>query len=229
MSDDALQPPPPEPSDRSAEPSPDRPCCGVGPWLAQLVAEYHAAVYRYAYRLSGSAADAEDLTQQTFLIAQQKLDQVREADRAGHWLLVVVRNAFLKSCRRRVPMPVGGLEIDIYSVPDRTHDTNPADSAASVLDEIDVERLQAAIDELPDEFRLPLLMFYFEDASYRDIAEQLDIPPGTVMSRLSRAKSHLRRRLLQPDTETNPRHRREDSHSPLAPNPSPTNRRSTLR
>ncbi|MEX2188747.1 MAG: sigma-70 family RNA polymerase sigma factor [Pirellulales bacterium] len=161
--------------------------------LAQLVAEHHAAVYRYAYRLCGSAADAEDVTQQAFLIAHEKLDQVRDADRAGHWLLVVARNVFLKMRRRRVPMPAGGLEIDINSVPDRT---SVESAGQDDVDAIDTERLQAAIDELPDEFRVPVLMFYFEEASYRDIAEQLDLPPGTVMSRLSRAKSHLRNRLL---------------------------------
>lgn len=176
---------------------------GVAPILVQLVAEHHAAVYRYAYRLCGSAADAEDITQQTFLIAQQKLDQVRESDRVGHWLLVVARNAFLKSCRRKVPMPAGGLEIDINSVPDRA--TADSAQAETDIEPIGPEQLQAAIDELPDEFRIPLLMFYFEESSYREIAEQLDLPPGTVMSRLSRAKSHLRRRLLVSETAKPPR------------------------
>jgi RNA polymerase sigma-70 factor (ECF subfamily) len=176
---------------------------GVAPLLAQLVTEHHAAVYRYAFRLCGSAADAEDITQQTFLIAQQKLDQVRESDRAGHWLLVVARNAFLKSCRRKVPMPAGGLEIDINSVPDRATADSPA--SETDIEPIGPEQLQAAIDELPDEFRIPLLMFYFEESSYRDIAEQLDLPPGTVMSRLSRAKSHLRRRLLVNEVSRPPR------------------------
>jgi RNA polymerase sigma-70 factor (ECF subfamily) len=60
---------------------------------------------------------------------------------------------------------------------------------------IDREQLAATLAELPDEFRLVLLMFYFEDLSYQAIAEALEIPIGTVMSRLSRAKAHLRRRL----------------------------------
>jgi RNA polymerase sigma-70 factor (ECF subfamily) len=156
-----------------------------------LVAEHHAAVYRYAFRLTGSAADAEDLCQQAFLIAHQKRDQVREAELVGRWLLAVVRNAFLKSRRRRAPMPAGGLEIDLASVPARVADLPLAEAF-----EIDQKQLQAAIDELPDEFKLPLVMFYFEEYSYREISEQLDLPPGTVMSRLSRAKSHLRRKLF---------------------------------
>ena len=68
---------------------------------------------------------------------------------------------------------------------------------ASPVDPIDREELAAALDELPEESRLVLLMFYFEELSYQQIAEQLEIPMGTVMSRLSRAKEHLRRRLAE--------------------------------
>ena len=67
---------------------------------------------------------------------------------------------------------------------------------AAVVDDIDREQLQAAINELPDEFKLVLLSFYFEDCSYREIAARFDLPAGTVMSRLSRAKNHLRARLF---------------------------------
>jgi RNA polymerase sigma-70 factor (ECF subfamily) len=71
-----------------------------------------------------------------------------------------------------------------------------AESDPGWLDsELNSDRLQAAIQELPNEFRIPLLMFYFEDRSYRDIADQLGLPQGTVMSRLSRAKTQLRRKL----------------------------------
>lgn len=160
--------------------------------LTRLVQDHHAAVYRYAFRLSGSAADAEDLTQQAFLIAQQKADQIRDAELAGRWLLAVVRNAFLKTRRRRIPLPAGGLEIDMASVPDPVTE-NGKERASE--EPIDSASLQAALDELPDEFRVPLVMYYFEESSYREIAEQLDLPQGTVMSRLSRAKSHLRRLL----------------------------------
>jgi RNA polymerase sigma-70 factor (ECF subfamily) len=63
------------------------------------------------------------------------------------------------------------------------------------LPEIDPERLQAALDELPEVYRTAIILYYFEDFSYRDIAGQMDLPLGTVMSRLARAKAHLRRRL----------------------------------
>ena len=58
------------------------------------------------------------------------------------------------------------------------------------------QRLQQVLNELPEEFRTPVILFYFDDFSYRDIAEQMDLPIGTVMSRLARAKAHLRARLV---------------------------------
>lgn len=154
--------------------------------LSQLVADHHASLYRYAFRLTGSVADAEDLTQQTFLIAHKRLDQLRSADSVRSWLFTVLRNAFLKSCQKRVPLVAGQLELSLESIPDDASETPLVDS----------DELQAALDALPPEFKVVVLMFYFEHRSYREIAEQLSLPTGTVMSRLSRAKSHLRDRLF---------------------------------
>jgi RNA polymerase sigma-70 factor (ECF subfamily) len=158
--------------------------------LRALVVEHHAALYRYAYRLTGQQADAEDLTQQAFLVAQQKLHQLREPGRARAWLFAVLRSCFLKNCRKWSPEPGGLWEAEEVA----------AESPA--LDAIDQQGLAEALAELPDEFRVVVLMFYFEDLSYKEIAEQLELPIGTVMSRLSRAKGHLRRRLADDWTES---------------------------
>lgn len=153
--------------------------------MTTLVAAHHAVVYRYACRLCGCPVEAEDLTQQTFLIAQQKVRQLREPERVRGWLLAVVRSCFLKSVRRPRPISAQVLDLDIDQVPDQT----PA------VEQVDREALHAALNQLPDEFRVVLLMFYFEVLSYQQIAEQLELPIGTVMSRLSRAKTHLRKKL----------------------------------
>jgi len=158
--------------------------------LSVLVLAHHATVYRYACRLCGCPTEAEDLTQQTFLIAQQKLHQLREPERACGWLLAVVRNCFLKSARKPRPMPAANIDLNV----DQLVETTPQ------IDRIDRGELMAALGELPDEFRLVLLMFYFEDLSYQAIADQLGLPIGTVMSRLSRAKGHLRRKLSPDET-----------------------------
>jgi RNA polymerase sigma-70 factor (ECF subfamily) len=157
--------------------------------IAQLVAEHHQTVYRYAYRLTGSVADAEDLTQQAFLTAQERLGQLRREASARSWLLTILRNYFLKSCQKRRPIPAENLQLNMNTIP------------AVIPDELDIdrERLQRALDELPPKYRLVLVMFYFEECSYREIAHRLDVPIGTVMSRLARAKGHLRAKLFEAD------------------------------
>src|SRR5262245_22599691 len=157
--------------------------------VERLVEAHYEALYRYAYRLGGSAADAEDLVQEAFCKAQANLSQLRDAERAKPWLFSILRNAYLHRTRA-----------------DRHPHLVPLDAAADVAEplndsfpEIEPDLLQKALDELPEVFRTPVILFYFEDFSYRDIAEQMDLPIGTVMSRLARAKAHLRARLLQPD------------------------------
>jgi RNA polymerase sigma-70 factor (ECF subfamily) len=152
--------------------------------LARLVADHHGVLYRYAFRLTGSAPDAEDLTQQTFLVAQQKLGQLRDAENARAWLFTVLRNGYLKSFRKAVPQTAASIDLDVEAL------------AAEETDEpFDRELLQRALDQLPDDFRLVVVMFYFEERSYREIAAELEVPIGTVMSRLARAKAGLRRLL----------------------------------
>src|SRR4051812_13042136 len=123
--------------------------------FTSLVVAHHAAVYRYACRLCGSPTDAEDLTQQTFLIAQQKLHQLREPERACAWLLAVVRSCFLKSVRKARPTPAQDAELNMANIAD----------VMPEVDSIDREELAAALREIADEFRVVVLMFYFEDLS----------------------------------------------------------------
>jgi len=157
--------------------------------VAALVDAYYAILYRYAYRLSGGAADAEDLTQQAFLTAQEKLDQLRTTENAKAWLFAIVRNTYLKTRRGRRASGVVSLQnvAEPFLPPD-----DPPDLTG--------EEMSQLLAELPDDFRLPLVLFYFEDMSYRDIAAALDLPIGTVMSRLSRGKTHLRQRLTDRQT-----------------------------
>jgi RNA polymerase sigma-70 factor, ECF subfamily len=155
--------------------------------IRQIVEQYYSTIYGFVYRLSGSSADAEDLTQQTFMIAHQKLHQVREQDKINRWLYTIARSCFLKSRRRKRPSAAANFELDIDEIPERLVDDSPFDE----------ERLRNALDQLGDDFRIIVTMFYYEELSYKEIAEQLSIPMGTVMSRLARAKGHLRKALDQ--------------------------------
>ena len=159
--------------------------------VQRLVDDYYESLYRYAYRLSGRAADAEDLTQEAFCKAQLNLSQLRDATRAKPWLFRILRNVYLHRIRAERNHPCVSLD-DLSDVPGRLPDPLPP---------VDPEQLQSALDELPELFRTPIILYYFDDFSYRDIAEQMDLPLGTVMSRLARAKAYLRSRLLPLDPE----------------------------
>jgi RNA polymerase sigma-70 factor (ECF subfamily) len=168
--------------------------------MAALIDEHYQLVYRYAYRLCGDAGEAEDLAQHTFLTAQAKLDQLREAGAARNWLCTIVRHAFLRQRRpSQRPLPL------LDGVEPCTEFPPP--------EEIDEAALQAALDALPEEFRAPVVLFYFQGFSYKDIASQLQVPVGTVMSRLSRAKAQLRARLSDEDGPATPERSRAKSGS----------------
>jgi RNA polymerase sigma-70 factor (ECF subfamily) len=153
--------------------------------LERLVNDHYASLYRFAFRLTGNADQAGDLTQETFCTAQARFGQLRDHDRAKGWLFSILRNSYLHQLRA-----------------DRQHREVSLDAAGHValetpdpFPEVEPEKLQMALNDLPEGFRTPLILYYFEEFSYRDIAEQMELPIGTVMSRLARAKAHLRERL----------------------------------
>jgi RNA polymerase sigma-70 factor (ECF subfamily) len=156
------------------------------PAIEALVEAHYAALFRYAYRLSGSSQEAEDLTQDTFCLAQNKLHQLREMERAKSWLFSILRNAYLHGLRSAKLEKQVSLD-GVGEIPERMPEP-PA-----VVDSV---QLQNALNELPEAFRTPLILYYFEEFSYRDIADQMNVPLGTVMSRLARGKAFLRQRLM---------------------------------
>src|SRR5438270_10844901 len=121
-------------------------------------------------------------------MAQLNLSQLRAPDRAKNWLFTILRNASLHRARTEKQHTVA-LDL-VGDVPDTLPEPLP---------DVDSDQLQQALAELPEVYRAPILLYYFEEFSYRDIAEQMDLPIGTVMSRLARATAWLRSRLLGPD------------------------------
>lgn len=149
---------------------------------SQLLDNHHEVVFRYAYRLTGCRSSSEDITQEVFLRAFKSLEQIRNPLAERGWLLAITRNEFARWCRLAAARRTSSVESDIE---DRVEGGDQ-----------DLERrdwVQAAMNQLPPEFRTVVLMFYFEQLSYTEIAESLVIPIGTVMSRLSRAKGQLKR------------------------------------
>src|SRR4051812_9142125 len=152
-------------------------------YLESLVAEYYQPLYRFAFSLSGNPADAGDLTQQTFYIAQLKIHQMREPKKVKTWLFTTLMREFLQKRRHETKFRKCELE--------QVEDELPKITADHVT-QMDSEIVVSALQSLEAKFRVPLVLFYLEDISYKEIARVLELPVGTVMSRLARAKAQLR-------------------------------------
>ena len=152
----------------------------------QLVDGQYAPLYRFALSLSKSKADAADLTQQTFFLWAAKGHQLRDRSKAKSWLFTTLYREFLNRRRHEVRF----LNIELDEVCEEEMSISPNAHA------FDRATLLGALHEVEEPFRAPLTLFYLEQFSYQEIANVLDVPIGTVMSRLSRGKALLRRRLL---------------------------------
>jgi RNA polymerase sigma-70 factor (ECF subfamily) len=153
----------------------------VDPSFERVVGDHYQNLYRFAPSLSQNEADACDLVLQTFSIYARKGHQLRDGSKVKTWLFTTLRREFFSTRRRS--------ERFVDEPPDEA--TTP-DLSEDRLSSLDGEAVMSALGKLPLEYREPLTLFYLEEHSYQDIANQMDIPIGTVMSRLSRAKRRLR-------------------------------------
>ncbi len=174
------------PADSGSE-SVNAPLIGVQRRLivTEYVKRFHDDVYRFAYRLTGDGDWSEDIVQATFLKAFERLGQLKDSNKAKSWLLAIARTTFLGDLRKRRAWVFTDAELDGTQLPNPDLDSS-----------IDSARLQNALLEMPEQFRIVVVMHYLQQESYREIAEQLEIPMGTVMSRLSRAKKMLKNKLI---------------------------------
>lgn len=151
------------------------------------------SLYRTALRLTRVPADAEDLVQDTYLKAFRSADQFQPGTNLRAWLFTILHNTARNRVRDRARE---ALTVDT-EVAERAADARPlangpADTPESLLlREALTPELQDAIDELPDAFRQAVWLRDVEEFSYAEIAAMLDIPPGTVMSRISRGRRML--------------------------------------
>lgn len=155
----------------------------------KLVETYYAPLYRFALSLTRSSADACDLTQQTFFIWATKGSSLREAGKAKSWLFTTLYREFVRGRRRDARVTA------IEDLPPAQQD--PPDTESDTIAKLDAELVMAALQDVELVFREPLSLFYLQDLSYAEIAAILAVPIGTVMSRLSRGKLHLRARLAE--------------------------------
>jgi RNA polymerase sigma-70 factor (ECF subfamily) len=153
--------------------------------------DYLDQLYGYAMLLSRNRTEAEDLVQETCLRALRALDRLRANGSVKGWLFTILRNIWLNQLRQR---RTSSALVELDAGKDGANE--PTDTARDPLTEyvlrLEREQVRAAIQQLPLEFREVIHLREYEELSYQEIAALLDCPPGTVMSRLARARSRLR-------------------------------------
>src|SRR5437660_4492997 len=149
---------------------------------------YYGDLYRFGLSLTENETDAADLNQETFYIWANKGHQLQKAASVKSWLFTTLYREFLKTCRRRN-------RFSNESIDERTEDL--PNVPAHCAEQIDSRTLLRILGEIAEDFRAPLVLYYMEDLSYKEIADVLALPLGTVQSRIARAKIQLLRRLSE--------------------------------
>lgn len=168
------------------------------------------ALYRAALSMTRNAQDADDLVQDTFLRAFQFIDKFQVGTNARAWLFRILTNLFINRYRRakREPEKTSYDEMEDFFLYNRLQDaylSGKADTPeAAVMNKVQAEAIHEAIGNLPDEYRETVILADVNELSYLEISEILDVPIGTVRSRLSRGR-RLVQRALWAFTEENPR------------------------
>src|SRR5262245_7225713 len=169
--------------------------------FAELAMPYMSALYSAALRMTRNPADAEDLVQETYLRAYRGFGGFQEGTNLKAWLYQILTNTFINSYRSKKRRPD---EVDLDDSEDfflfrRMGGLEAAEASrtpeAEVLDSIPDEVVKEALESLPEQFRMAVLLADVEGFSYKEIAGIMDVPIGTVMRRLQRGSKQLQRRL----------------------------------
>ncbi len=171
--------------------------------FTELTTPFMSQLYAAALRMTRNPSDAEDLVQETYLRAYRGFDSFQEGTNLKAWLYRILTNNFINTYRSKKRRPtesdldgtedwaiyqrVGGLEAVAAN----------ATPEAEVLDAMPDETVKAALESLPEQFRMAVILCDIEEFSYKEIAEILDVPIGTVMSRIHRGRKLLQKRLWE--------------------------------
>ena len=165
--------------------------------FSEVVARYKTKIYNYLYRMTGSAEDAEDLTQEVFVRMYTSIDSFRGQSSLNTWLFRIAGNLCIDRFRRTknrpaaysLDAPVGDAEM-APEIPDTTYEPH------RLLENVEMaEQIQTALSKLPDKLRATLLLHDIEGLPYEEIAQIAGCPLGTVKSRLFNARMQLRQHL----------------------------------
>jgi RNA polymerase sigma factor (sigma-70 family) len=146
-------------------------------------------IFHCACRLTRKSSDADDLTQETFYYAIKNFYQLREREKAKNWLFSILKNLFLKNLEKSKKR----IDIEFDSVSNILGGKVNLEEE-HIKSEV-AQNLRAVLNKLDVRLKAPIEMFYYERMSYKEIAKSLDLPIGTVMSRIARGKVYIRREL----------------------------------
>jgi RNA polymerase sigma-70 factor (ECF subfamily) len=163
----------------------------------ELAGVHMKFLYNMALRYTGNRYDAEDLVQETFYIGFKKFYQLREERKFKSWLFAILRNTYLKDRRQEGKFLKSEYEDGSDYIRMLENATEHIDVERAYEQKIESEQIQELIDELPEKQKTPLLLYYVSGMSYQEISETLKVPMGTVMSRLSRGKQILKKKVLR--------------------------------
>jgi RNA polymerase sigma-70 factor (ECF subfamily) len=149
----------------------------------KLVENYYAPLYRFAHSLTHSEADSCDLVQETFAIWATRGHQLRDLSKVKSWLFTTLHRRFLESHRRITRFPHFEISAAQHELPNVDPD---------LVNHLDAQSLLLMLSRVDALFRAPVALFYIEDYSYNEIAEILEVPLGTVKSRIARGLTELK-------------------------------------
>ena len=155
----------------------------VEPDFEELVSRHYVPLYQFALSLSRTEADACDLTQQTFYVWAKKGNQLRDKTKVKTWLFTTLHRLFLETRRRQGRFPHHELEAMADELP----------AIPPLAGEFDSAQVLVALAQVDEVFQAPVALFYLEDLAYKEIAEILEVPLGTVKSRLARGIAQLQK------------------------------------
>ena len=168
--------------------------------FAEQAMQFAPQLYSSALRMTRNAADAEDLIQETYLRAYRGYNNFEEGTNLRAWLFRILTNTYINSYRARQRRPqeseLGDVE-DLYLYK-RISGVDVASRSAedTLFDLFTDDEVKKALEDLPESFRLPVLLADVQGFSYKEIAEMLDVPIGTVMSRLHRGRKAMQKALI---------------------------------
>lgn len=160
---------------------------------------YLDQMYSAALRYTRNPADAEDLVQETFIKAYDRFHQFRPGTNLKAWLYRILTNSYINRYRRqqRRPEEVSADADPDFSLYDRIAESTTLSTEQQVLEQLTDTEVRQALSDLPEPFRIAVYLADVEGFSYAEIAEIMDTPIGTVMSRLHRGRSRLQRALYE--------------------------------